>query len=147
MFKVAYVRTKERGSVAILGLITMMLLLVMSSGLIRLSNIDLEIAANHRDGISAQYLAEAGVQWAIVKLKTDTDFITQTGANHVTTTKIFDTKTNFYQVKIGPDSKTSNKDIRLIRSTGTVNKAKRQITAQVLLPINKTDPLEIIWDN
>jgi len=144
----AYIRVKERGSVAILGLIAMMLLLVMGSGMLILSNIDLEIAANHRDGISAQYLAEAGVQWAIVQLKTNTDFIIQTGVNNVTTTENLDTKTfsGVYKVTTGPDSKTNNQGIRLIRSIGTVNKAKRQITAKVLLATNKTDPLEIIWD-
>jgi polysaccharide pyruvyl transferase WcaK-like protein len=139
----------EQGSVAVLGLIAIMLLVVMGSGLLILSNIDLEIAANHRDGISAQYLAEAGIQWAIVQLKIDTNFIIQTGANNVTNTENLDTKTfsGVYQVTTGPDSKTNNQNIRLIRSIGTVNKAKRQTTAQVLLPINKTDPLAIIWGN
>jgi Tfp pilus assembly protein PilX len=150
MLRVAYAGVRERGSVTILGLIAIMLLGVMGSGLIMLSKIDVEIAANHRDGISAQYLAEAGVRWAIVKLKTDPDFIFQTGTNNnVTTTKFLDTKASseIYQVTTGPDSKTSNKAIRLIRSIGMVNKAKRQITAQVQLPTNKTDPLKIIWDN
>jgi Tfp pilus assembly protein PilX len=150
MFRVAYTGVREQGSVTILGLIVIMLLGVMGSGLIILSKIDVEIAANHRDGISAQYLAEAGVKWAIIKLKTDPDFIIQTETNNnLTTTKILDTKASseIYQVTTGPDSKTNNKAIRLIRSIGTINTSKRQVTAQVLLPINKTDPLEIIWDN
>lgn len=140
---------KEQGSVAILGLIAMMLLVVMGSGLLILSNADLEIAANHRDGISAQYLAEAGIQWAIIQLKIDANYIIQTGVNNITTTEDLDTKTFYgvYQVTTGPDSKASNQNIRLIRSIGTVNKAKRQITAQILLPTSKIDPLTIIWDN
>lgn len=144
------VRTRERGSAAILGLIAMMLLGIISSGLIMLSTIDLEIAAVHRDGVAAQYLAEAGVQWAIIKLKTDTNFLIQTEAtNNVTTSKTSDTKTNsgIYKVTTEPDSKTSNKSIRLIRSIGTVNNAYRQITVQIQLPENATDSIKIIWDN
>lgn len=146
---VAYIRGQEHGSVAILGLITMMLLGIIGSGFLMLSKIDIEIAGNHRDGIAAQYLAEAGVQLSIVKLKTDPNFVIQTGANNITITNILDFEANsqIYKVTTGPDNQTSNKDIRLIRSIGTVNKAKRQVTAHVFLSKNQVEALKIIWGN
>lgn len=144
----SYARAQERGSVAILGLMVMMLLGVIGSGLLLLSKVDVEIATNHRDGIAAQYLAEAGVQLALVKLRTDINFIRETGTNNVTTTKNFNTGlTRKYTITTGPDSNSSNDEMRFIRSIGSVNKAHRQITAQILLPAYLSDSLKIIWSN
>ncbi len=138
----------QRGSATLLALIVTVLLGAMGATLLMLSMTDLQIANNHRDGIAAQYLAESGVQLAIVKLKVDPNFVIQTGVNNITITNILDYEANskIYKVTIGPDSQTSNKDIRFIRSIGTVNKAKRQVTAQIFLPTNPANPLKIIWD-
>lgn len=128
----------ERGSATLLGIIAMMLLGLIGLGMMTRSTIELEIATNHRDGVAAQYLAEAGVQWAVAKLKTDDEFISQTESkDFIITSEIFGALSPIgsYNVKTGPDSKTSGKNVRLIRSIGTVNKAKRQIIVKILLPI------------
>jgi hypothetical protein len=128
----------ERGSATLLGIIAMMLLGLIGLGMMTRSRIELEIATNHRDGAAAQYVAEAGIQWAITKLKIDDEFINQTASKDIiTTSEILGTLSPIgsYNVKIGPDSKTTNKNVRLIRSIGTVNKAKRQIIVKVLLPV------------
>ena len=140
----------ERGSIAILGLIAMMLLGVMGAGLVTLSNVDVSIAANHRDGGAAQYLAEAGAQWAIVQLKTDTNFIIKTETQKDITTYRIDNEAIAlagYTVitKFAPS--TFNKNQRLITSIGTVNKATRQITVQILWITDQADSFETIWNN
>jgi type II secretory pathway component PulK len=97
----------ERGSVAVLGLIVMMILVVMGAGIVTLSNIDVALAANHRDGVAAQYLAEAGAQWAIAKLKTDKDFTSQTETQKNITTYRMDENISTlgrYTVKIRPQN-------------------------------------------
>ncbi|GMA99443.1 hypothetical protein [Pelosinus sp. IPA-1] len=128
----------ERGSAALLGIIAMMLLGLIGIGMMTRSRIELEVATNHRDGVAAQYVAEAGIQWAITKLKIDDEFKGQTESkDFITTSEILGTLSPIgsYNVKIGPDSKTTNKNVRLIRSIGTVNKAKRQINVKILLPV------------
>ncbi|MDF2634694.1 MAG: hypothetical protein K0R78_1568 [Pelosinus sp.] len=142
--------TNERGSVAVLGLIAMMLLGVIGAGMVTLSNIDVTIAANHRDGVAAQYLAEAGALWAIVKLKTDNDFVIKTETQKDITTYKIDDKPPIlgsYTVTTKFAPKIFNKNQRLITSIGTVNKAKRQITVQILWLTDQADSFEIIWNN
>lgn len=140
----------ERGSVAVLGLIALMLLGVMGAGMMALSNVDIAIAENHRDGVAAQYLAEAGAQWAIAKLKTDKDFISQTETQiNVTTYSIDGTPYTLgsYTVTTKHDPKMLNENQRLITSIGSINKAKRQITVQVVWLTNNRDSFEAIWNN
>ena len=140
----------ERGSVAILGLIAMMLLGVMGAGMVTLSNIDVAIAANQRDGVAAQYLAEAGAQWAIANLKTDKDFISKTEKQKDITTYTIDEKgltLGSYTVTTEFAPIMLNKNQRLITSIGTVNKAKRQITVQILWLTDQINSFEVIWNN
>lgn len=140
----------ERGLVAIFGLIAMMLLAVMGVGMVALSSIDATIAANHRDGVAAQYLAEAGAKWAIARLKTDKDFINKTEKQKDITIYRIDEKGSTlgsYTVTTEFAPKTLNKNQRLITSIGTVNKAKRQITVQILWLTDQIDSFEVIWNN
>jgi Tfp pilus assembly protein PilX len=140
----------ERGSVAVLGLIALMLLGVMGTGMMALSIVDIAIAENHRDGVAAQYLAEAGAQWAIAKLKTDKDFTNQTETQINVTTYSIDENPNTlgsYTVTTERDPKMLNENQRLITSIGSINKAKRQITVQVVWLTNNRDSFEAIWNN
>lgn len=140
----------ERGLVAILGLIAMMLLAVMGAGMVTLSNIDTAIAANHRDGVTAQYVAEAGAQWAIARLKTDKDFISKTEKQKDITIYRINEKGSThgsYTVTTEFAPKTLSKNQRLITSIGTVNQAKRQITVQILWLTDQIDSFEVIWNN
>ncbi|WP_371371395.1 hypothetical protein [Sporomusa aerivorans] len=72
---------QEQGSAGILALINMAVLLVLGGTFITLSVTELDISREYRNGIAAQYLAEAGVQWAIVKLKAKHDYVTASGGS------------------------------------------------------------------
>lgn len=141
----------QRGSVALLGLIMMILLGSMGVTLLMLSQTDLQIALNHRDGIGAQYLAEAGIQYAVAKLKTDDKFVSQTAMNqHTITSDLCGmiSTVGSYTVRIGPESQVANPKTRLIIATGIVNKAQRQVVAHITLPITSNlNSTMIIWTN
>lgn len=143
---------REQGSVALLGIIMMMLLSAMGATLLALSKTDVQIAINHRDGIAAQYLAESGIHYAVAKLKTDPDFVIQTGLENYTTTSQslgIELESGKFTVKTGPDSATTNKNNRIITALGVVNHAKRQVIANVTLPstTGMGNDFEIIWKN
>ena len=143
---------REQGAVTLFGIIMIMLLSAMGATLLALSKTDIEIASNHRDGIGAQYLAEAGVQYAITRLKTDQDFVNQTGLGNysITSESLGDAINNgSYRVKIGPDSVTTNKNNRIITAVGAVNQAKRQVIVTITMPtsIGEGKPFVIIWEN
>jgi Tfp pilus assembly protein PilX len=129
--------SRQGGSVTIFGLIMMLLLSVMGATLLLLSNTALQIATNHRDGLTAQYWAEAGMQQAIGKLKTNTEFVKQTEKDNQLLTATYPEEclaTGNYKVEIGPDPTTTNRNARLIRATAKIKQAQRQITAHVTLP-------------
>ena len=143
---------REQGAVTLFGIIMIMLLSAMGATLLALSKTDIEIASNHRDGIGAQYLAEAGVQYAITRLKTDQDFVNQTGLGNysITSESLGDAINNgIYRVEIGPDSVTTNKNNRIITAVGAVNQAKRQVIVTITIPtsIGEGKPFVIIWEN
>lgn len=144
-----YILRSERGLAAILALIAMMLLGIMGIGLIVLSKIDIEISANHRDGVAAQYIAEGGIQWAIVQLKTDPNFVIETKTKkNVTTYVIDENRSTVASCTVTTTLKPAitDENLRVVTSIGSVNKAKRQISAQIRLPVGKGDPFEVIWD-
>ena len=141
--------SSQRGSAALLGLIMMMLLGSMGATLLMLSKTDVQIATSHRDGIAAQYWAEAGIQHAIVNLKTDAEFVSQT-ENHIITSKsiIVLPTLGSYIVQTGPNPQFINTKIRLITATGMVNQSRRHVIVQITLPMQpgESSPLFIIWN-
>jgi len=141
----------ERGSAAVLSLILMMLLGSLGSILLLSSTTELKIATNERDGITAQYLAEAGIQWTIVKLKTNPTFVEETKAEKYVTHRSFSElipSTGTYTIEVTPGSPIPDGQIRYIIATGAVNQAKRQVFAQITLPKteSKARPLQVIWN-
>jgi len=142
----------QRGSATLLALIMTVLLGAMGATLLMLSMTDLQIANNHRDGIAAQYLAEAGIQYAIAKLKTDHEFVSQTETIKIVTTSQSHATlptAGSYTVQTGPNPDFANANTRLITATGMVNQANRQVIAQITLPIQsgEVSPFIIIWKN
>ena len=140
----------QQGAAAIMAVMMTTLLSAMGSALLLLSNSELQIATNHRDGIAAQYLAEAGIQYAVAKLKTDDEFIRQTETTKlVATSHSIDTLPNSgsYTVETGPDPQFNNTTARLITAIGVVNQAKRQVIAQITLPSQSGEMSQfiIIW--
>lgn len=141
----------QRGSAALLALIMMMLLGSMGATLLMLSKTDVQIATNHRDGIAAQYLAEAGIRYAAHKLKTDHEFVSQTEiAKNITTSDFLGAipTGGRYTVQTGPDPEHNNTKTRLIAATGIVNQAKRQVVAHITLAetTGEYHPQMIIWN-
>ena len=139
----------ERCSVALLSMIMMLLLSLLGAALLMLSKTDLQIATNHRDGIAAQYLAEAGIQCAIAKLRTDPDFVSQSKTSiQIATSESLGTTTTTgsHTVQTGPNSSVTNESTRLITATGVVNQARRQITVNVTLPAEDS-PFSSKWSN
>lgn len=60
--------SKDRGAAGILSLIIMVLLSVIGAAYLLLSSSEVNSSANYRDGVAAQFLAEAGARRAIVEL-------------------------------------------------------------------------------
>lgn len=137
----------DSGSVVILALIVMTLLLSLGGAFITLSSTEADISRDYCKGVAAQYLAEAGVHWAIVKLKTETDFVAKTGTSPGDTTtsaaKNEGTPTEgSYTVKVAGSGIN-----RVITSTGIVGSGKtaatRQIILHVTLPATSTSGISI----
>lgn len=137
----------ERGSVTLMVIIVMTLLLGLGGAFISLSSTEVDLSKDYRNGVAAQYLAEAGVQWAIVKLKTETDFVAKTGIppGVIKTSAIKNEGTptaGSYTVKV-----TGSGTGRIITSTGTVGSgktaAKRQVILRVTPPAASTSGLSI----
>lgn len=127
----------ERGSATVLGIFMIMLLGSLGATLLMLCITHLEIATNHRDGIVAQYWAEAGMAEAVAKLKTNKEFVNETQIGNQITTANFPSQlrtTGSYTVQTGPDPHVATKNVRVIIATGIVNKANRQIIAHVTIP-------------
>jgi len=144
--------SSEQGSATLLSIIVMMLLASLGASLLLLSHSNLQIATNHRDGMVAQYLAESGIQWAVVKLKTDPQFVvtTETTKQDFTAQSLGISPTvGIFKVQVETDSTTKDTTKRLITAVGKVNKAERQVVANITLPLSSADTQEIsvIWSN
>ena len=63
--------TNKRGSVGLLSIIAMVLLGVVGAAYIALSSTEVSSSASYRNGVAAQFLAEAGARRAIVELEKD----------------------------------------------------------------------------
>lgn len=136
----------QRGSLTVFGIIMILLLGSMGATLVMLCITNLQIATNHRDGVAAQYWAEAGLEDGIAILKTNGEFVNQTQIDtQVFTVKIPNPSSTIvsYTVQTGPDPKANATNTRLIIATGSVNKVHRQLIAHITLP-PLGDPLKKI---
>jgi hypothetical protein len=136
----------------------MMLLGILGGMMVTLSSTEISIAANFRDGIAAQSLAEEGIRLAIVKVQHNTDFLTT-----ITNLKVPPDSNNTYiinSITKNPGMTTAgsysvtvkrldNSNDRIITAAANVNKAKRQIIIKVTLPVSSSPaPLVISsWNN
>lgn len=138
----------QRGSAAVLSLIVAALLGMAGIACFMLSLTEHDIALGHGNGITAQYLAEAGVQHALVRLKTDPWFAVTSGSAKVTLNSTGHTSSaGTYQVIV-----TGSGDSRTITSVGIAAQAKRQlvVTLDVVSPANGKKQAEILitaWKN
>ncbi|MEG6584043.1 hypothetical protein [Dendrosporobacter sp. 1207_IL3150] len=74
----------QQGTAGVMALVALAFLSVMGTALMSLTTTELEIACEFRDGIMAQYLAEAAVVHALVKLKSDPIFVNNTAIQSAT---------------------------------------------------------------
>ena len=138
---------QQRGSAAIAAIITMIVLGLLGTAFVTLSTTELRIATAHRDGVAAQYLAEAGAMWARIQLHGDVDqskmFYNATnsasGKTYPAVTKNTGTATQgTYTVTVSQDSvgHAGSSDWRKIVSVGNVNGAKRTVSLVINLKAN-----------
>lgn len=102
----------SRGSVAVICIMITLLLGLLLAGIAAGVVTELDLGAQYRDGILAQYLAEAGANRAIVELTTDKSW--KNGAESL--------GGGSYRVTATTDN---GRQFR-VESTGTVNKAERK---------------------
>ena len=131
--------SENKGSVAILALIGMMVLGVIGAGFVMITSTEVDTGAQYRDGVTAQYLAEAGARWAAIQLKNNVSTVvaqTDSANGQSYSAGPFGTLPNAggYSVTVrrNPAAATDSKQ-RQVVSTGTVNKAKRQVVFVVSL--------------
>lgn len=140
MLLMIFSQQRERGSAAIAAVIAMIVLGLLGTAFVTLSTSELRIATSYRDGVSAQYLAEAGALWARIQLRSDVDKDLRTypdGDKRLTKTE--NKIPGSYTVTISRDK--DNPDLRKIVSVGTVNGAKRTVSLEVNL---KKNPISIL---
>lgn len=127
----------QKGSAGVSALLFMLLLSVIGGAFVAITSTEVLTAANFRDGVAAQYLAEAGIQHALVKLKKDEDgFVSKTNTTTVGTVNTISSEiknsasatAGSYKVTV-----TGSGTTRTITSIATVNKAKRQLIVTVKL--------------
>ena len=129
----------RRGSVGILSLITMALLGVIGSAFVLLSSTEVRTGAQYRDGVSAQYLAEAGARWAAVQLKTQTGTIisdtdSAAGRTYGPVSQGTAPVAGNYSVLIRRDPNVpADSNRRQVSVTGSVNQAKRLVVYVVTI--------------
>ena len=128
----------NQGSAGIVALIIMTVLGVFGAAFVAVSSSEIGISSNHRDGVAAQYLAEAGAQWAIAQLKGTTadNVLFQSDTNNdagisVTVNKNSGATAGSYKVKVKNTSGDSKK--RTVEVTGTINNSIRNINFDVIL--------------
>ena len=118
---------QQRGSALLAALVIVLVLGLFGGAFVALTTSETGMAASYRDGVAAEYLAEAGALYARVKLKTDKSFRTLTDSDAPTllpaVTKNTGATTGTYTVSV---TRYANNPLkREIVSTGTVGSAKR----------------------
>ena len=117
------INIKEQGSVSILSLLVMMLLLAIGGAMITVSSAEVRTAAGFRDGVAAQYVAEAGAKRALYELSTNNGSLSAA----ITDQPIGPSLPGTYTVSI--EQQGIN---RVITATGKVNNATRQVVMEVI---------------
>lgn len=151
MLQMIFSHQWERGSAAITAVIAMIMLGLLGSAFVALSTTELRIATAYRDGVAAQYLAEAGVLYARIRLRSDVDPALRTYLDgDLRLTKTVDKTPGRYTVTISRVS-AGSPNVRKIVSTGTVNDAKRTVSLTLDLSQNSLglpeDAANIIFNN
>lgn len=130
-----------------LGLITSMIILsvvlLLGSCLLKISSNGFDISTSFSEGVKAQYIAEAGIKHAIIKLKNDSEFVKETKNKAILQSSKNDFTEGQYKVYINGDE-----NQRTVLSIGKVNNSKRKLSVVINLPNATNNEFKIInWNN
>lgn len=133
----------QAGVGLISSMIILSLALLLGSCLLKISATGFDISISFSEGVQAQYIAEAGIKHAIIKLNNDSEFVKETEDKAI----LQSSTTNFingeYKVYIN-----GNKNQRTVLSIGRVNKSKRKISVVIDLPTATNNEFKVInWNN
>jgi len=133
----------QTGVGLISSMIILSLALVLGICLLKISATGFEISTSFSEGVKAQYIAEAGVKHAIIKLKNDDEFVKKTEDKAIIQSSKNDFIKGDYKVYI-----TGNENRRTVISIGKVNKSKRKISVAIELPTATNNGFKVInWNN
>ncbi len=129
MLFIKKVLTNNQGSVGIIALLAMIFFGIIGGAYMTLSTSGIKTSTNLRDGVAAQYLAEAGAQWAIAKITADSTY----GSTKIKTISPVKNEATItagtYEVTVEPNA--ADETQRIIKSIGKVN----QSTGTVVITI------------
>jgi hypothetical protein len=120
-------KLERRGSAALAAVISLSILVCLGGMVARLMKTEIDSTINFRDGISAQYVAEAGLRRALVVLYTNRNL------NGLTESVVRDSFSGSYQVV----TDTEGNNLR-VRSVGKVGDARRTASVLVHLALDPT---------
>lgn len=133
----------QKGIGLISSMIILSLILLLGNCMLKLSMTGLEIATSFSEGVKAQYIAEAGIKHAIIKLKNDRDFVKETENKTVLHSSKEDFNQGEYTVYING---TNNQ--RTVLSVGKVKKSKRKLSVIINLPTITNNEFQVTnWNN
>ena len=129
----------RQGSAGILALISMALLGVLGMAYVAMSSSEVSTGAQYRDGVAAQYLAEAGGRWAAIQLKNKD--ATVVDDSNTAAGKTYDPvaigtvpTAGSYTVTVRRNPATpTDSERRQVLVTGTVGQASRRVVFTVVL--------------
>lgn len=116
------INKRERGTASILALLVMILLLALGATIMSVSSTEVRTAAAFRDGVAAQFTAEAGAKRALLAISTNNGNLPSPIKDEPLGPGLAGT----YSVTVEQQGVN-----RIITATGTVNKASRQVVLEV----------------
>ncbi|MCX7780942.1 MAG: pilus assembly PilX N-terminal domain-containing protein, partial [Negativicutes bacterium] len=119
-------RLGNRGSVGVLSIIVMLVLSLLGAAFIAITATEVNTSANYRDGVAAQYLAEAGANRGIAELMANPDWTGNADQ--------YNLGRGFYRVQAAAAGNN-----RTITATGVVGNATRSVVVRVTLGTSATN--------
>lgn len=133
----------QMGVGLISSIIILSLSLVLGVCLLKISATGFDISTSFSEGVKAQYIAEAGIKHAIIKLKNDNEFVKETEYKFILQSSKNDFIKGEYVVYIS-----GNENRRTVLSIGKVNKSKRKISVVIDLPTATNNEFKVTnWNN
>ena len=124
---------RRQGSAGILALLTMLVLGALGAAYVVMSSTEVNTGAVYRDGVAAQYLAEAGARWAALQIKNNVGTIvadtnSASGATYSSGSIATSPTAGSYSATIRRDpAYPSDANRRQVTVVGTVGQAKRKV--------------------